>query len=82
MGDNIVEFKGVYKKYGKKEVFKNFEIEIPKGKIVGLLGQNGSGEITICTLKNSIQIKNMISYLPEKTYLNEDMKVKDISLFQ
>ncbi|MGL5749557.1 MAG: ATP-binding cassette domain-containing protein, partial [Paraclostridium sp.] len=70
MGDNIVEFKGVYKKYGKKEVFKNFEIEIPKGKIVGLLGQNGSGkttmiklingliqhdsgEITICTLKNS-----------------------------
>lgn len=98
MGENIVEFKGVYKKYGKKEVFNNFEIEIAKGKIVGLLGPNGSGkttmikmingliqhdkgEITIDNFKNSIETKNMISYLPEKTYLNEDMKVKDILKF-
>lgn len=98
MDNNIVEFKSVYKKYGKKEVFKNFEIDIPKGKIIGLLGPNGSGkttmiklingliqpdsgEIKIDKLKNCIKTKHMVSYLPEKNYLNEDMKVKDILMF-
>lgn len=98
MRNNIVEFKSIYKKYGKKEIFNNFEIEIPKGKIVALLGPNGSGkttmiklingliqpdkgEIIIDDIKKFIEIKNIISYLPEKTYLNEDMKVKDILRF-
>ena len=95
---NIVEFKNVYKSYGKKEVLIDLNVSIPKGKIIGLLGQNGSGkstmiklingllqpnkgEIKINGMKPSIKTKKIVSYLPERTYLNDWMKVKDILSF-
>ncbi|MEG2788186.1 MAG: ABC transporter ATP-binding protein [Romboutsia sp.] len=98
MSENIVEFRGVYKKYGKKEIFKDLNLKIPKGKIIGLLGSNGSGKTTMIKLINgltqcdrgevnidgvkpSINTKEIISYLPDKDYLNEDMKVKDVLKF-
>ena len=92
---NIVEFKNVYKSYGKKDVLTDLNVSIPKGKIIGLLGPNGSGkstmiklingllqpnkgEIKINGMKPSIKTKKIVSYLPERTYLNDWMKVKDI----
>ncbi len=95
---NIVEFKNVYKKYGKFEALKGIDIKIPRGKIVGLLGPNGSGkttmikmmnglltategEILINDMKPSVETKKIVSYLPEKTYLNDWMKVGDIIAF-
>ena len=48
--NNIVEFKNVYKKYGKTDALKGIDINIPKGKIVGLLGPNGSGKTTLTRL--------------------------------
>ena len=95
---NIVEFKNVYKSYGKKDVLTDLNVSIPKGKIIGLLGQNGSGkstmiklingllqpnkgEIKINGMKPSIKTKKIVSYLPERTYLNDWMKVKDILSF-
>ena len=74
--NNIVEFKNVYKKYGKTDALKGIDINIPKGKIVGLLGPNGSGKTTM--IKPGIETKKIVSYLPERTYLNDWMKVKDI----
>ena len=96
--ENIVEFKDVHKSYSKKEVLKGVNLNIPKGKIVGLLGPNGSGKTTMIKLMNgllqadkgSIEIngmkpsketKKIVSYLPERTYLNDWMKVKDILEF-
>ena len=96
--ENIVEFKDVHKSYSKKEVLKGVNLNIPKGKIVGLLGPNGSGKTTMIKLMNgllqadegSIEIKGMkpsketkkiVSYLPERTYLSDWMKVKDILEF-
>lgn len=96
--DNMVEFRNVHKGYGKKEVLKGVNLNIPKGKIVGLLGPNGSGKTTMIKLINnllqvdegsieikgmkpSIETKKIISYLPEKTYLNDWMKTKDILEF-
>ena len=93
--DSIVKFSNVYKSYAKKNVLKDLNLEILKGKIVCLLGPNGSGKTTMIKLingliqpdKGSIEINSMkpsvitkkiVSYLPEKTYLNDWMKVKDI----
>lgn len=98
MNESIVEFEGVYKKYGDKEVFKDLNINIPKGKIVGLLGPNGSGKTTMIKmingltrcdkgkvkingLKPSVKTKEIISYLPDRNHLNEDMKVKEVLKF-
>lgn len=98
MNESIVEFEGVYKKFGDKEVFKDLNINIPKGKIVGLLGPNGSGKTTMIKmingltqcdkgkvkingLKPSVKTKEIISYLPDRNHLNEDMRVKEVLKF-
>ena len=49
--NNIVEFKNVYKTYGKTDALKGINIKIPKGKIVGLLGPNGSGKTTMIKMQ-------------------------------
>ncbi len=93
--ENIVEFKDVYKGYGKRKVLKGMNLNIPKGKIIGLLGPNGSGKSTMIKLMNGLlsedsgvilinglkpskETKRIVSYLPERTYLNDWMRVKDI----
>ena len=90
----LVECKNLYKNYGKREVLKNINLKINKGKIYGLLGPNGSGKTTLIKLINDllvptngtilingkkpgIESKKIISYLPERTYLNFDMKISE-----
>lgn len=50
-------------------------------KIINALLQPDSGEIIINGDKPSVESKKIISYLPEKTYLNDWMKVKDLLKF-
>lgn len=47
--NQIISAKGLRKSYGKKQVLKPLDLEIGSGRIVGLLGPNGSGKTT--TLK-------------------------------
>ena len=95
---SLVEFKHVYKAFDKKEILKDINFTIPKGKIIGLLGKNGMGKTTIIKLINDlltptsgeilvkgnkigVETKKVISYLPERTYLNKQMKVSEVISF-
>lgn len=42
------------KNYRKKEVLKNINLTIPRGKIIGLLGKNGAGKSTLIKLINDL----------------------------
>lgn len=92
---SLVEFKNVDKCFGHNKALDNISLKIEKGKIIGLLGPNGSGKTTMIKLINDllsptngsvlingekpgIESKKVISYLPERTYLNMNNKVKDI----
>ncbi|HHV46542.1 MAG TPA: ABC transporter ATP-binding protein [Tissierellia bacterium] len=44
---NIVEIKGLTKKYSSKVALNNINLNIEKGKVVGILGPNGSGKTTL-----------------------------------
>ena len=45
---NVLEFKNLSKAYTKgKFVINNLNLEIPQGRIVGLLGPNGCGKSTM-----------------------------------
>lgn len=90
----LLECKSLCKSYDEKEVLRDVNLVIPQGKIIGLLGKNGTGKTTLIKLINDlltptsgeilikgakpgVESKKIISYLPEKTYLDREMKVKD-----
>ena len=90
----LLECKNLCKSYDEKQVLKDVNLKIPKGKIIGLLGKNGMGKTTLIKLindlltptsgevlingkKTGVESKKIISYLPEKTYIDREMKVKD-----
>ncbi len=96
---NILECKSLTKGYNKRyKVLNDFNLTVPSGRIVGLLGPNGcgkstlikliagvlqpdSGEITVGGHSVGEESKALISYLPERTYFNGGMKVKDLVQF-
>ena len=98
MSDIILKCEKLEKKYGHKKALLGIDLEIKKGRIVGLLGPNGSGKTTFIKIANGlltptsgkiligdnevgVETKKIVSYLPERTYLNSWMKVADIIEF-
>jgi len=92
--DIIFECKSLVKRYGIIEALSGIDFRVQRGKIIGLLGPNGSGKTTIIKLANGllmpdsgeilinnkkpgIETKQIVSYLPERTYLNEQLTVKE-----
>ena len=94
----LLEIKNLNKSYGKTKALKNINLTIPSGKIIGLLGKNGTGKSTLIKLINDLltkdsgtilingelvgeKSKNIISYLPERTYLDKSMTIKQVLAF-
>ena len=94
----LLECKNLSKAFDGKQILKDINLKIPRGKIVGLLGKNGAGKSTLIKLINDlltpstgeilfegenigINSKEHISYLPERTYLDKEMKVSEVLTF-
>ena len=45
-----VELKGVSFKRGERDIFKNVDIHIPRGKVTGIMGPSGCGKTTLLRL--------------------------------
>jgi len=88
----LLECINLEKSYGNKKILKDINLTIPRGKIIGLLGKNGTGKSTLIKLINDlltptsgrilvngkevgVESKKIISYLPERTYLDKSMTV-------
>lgn len=52
MEQAIVECKNLTHYYGKRCIYENLNFEIPKGRILGLLGKNGTGKTTTINILN------------------------------
>ncbi len=93
--DYILESKNLSKTFKNTLALDDVSLKIAKGKIIGLLGPNGSGKTTFIKLCNDlltptkgnvlidgmapgVETKAIVSYLPERNYLNDWMKVDDI----
>ncbi len=91
----LLECKNLSKSFGTKEILKNINLKIESGKIIGLLGKNGTGKSTLIKLINDLltvtegeilingekpneKTKEIISYLPERTYLDKSMTVDSV----
>lgn len=95
MNEYVLEIKNLNKSYGKKQALTDVNLNLERGRIVGLLGPNGSGKTTMIKLINGLLTPNSgsitvdgnkigkeskiaVSYLPDKTYLPDWIKVNDI----
>lgn len=94
----ILEIKNISKSFDNKKIIDNVSFEVESGKIIGLLGKNGSGKTTILKMINDLltidsgeilvcgqivgeKTKEIISFLPERTYLEQDYTVAQIFTF-
>ena len=50
----LLECNNVCKKFGKEKALRNFNLNISKGKIYGLFGNNGAGKSTVIRLINGL----------------------------
>lgn len=46
MEESIIECKNLTHFYGKRKIYENLSFQVPKGRILGLLGKNGTGKTT------------------------------------
>lgn len=91
----LVVCSGLTKNYGSFTALKNLDLNLERGRFIGLLGPNGSGKTTTIKLLNgllqptagTVTIDGMqpgrgthsiVSYLPDRACLDENMKVADI----
>lgn len=44
--ENIIECKNLTHYYGKRKIYDNLSFNVPEGRILGLLGKNGTGKTT------------------------------------
>ena len=61
----LLECKNVSKNYGKKKALNKVSLEIPEGRIIGLLGKNGAGKSTLIKLINDLLVLDEGSILFE-----------------
>lgn len=50
--ETIISCENITHYYGKKLIYKDLNFEVKKGKILGLLGKNGTGKTTIINILN------------------------------
>ncbi len=95
----LVELNNLTKCYGGgKPAVDSLNLTLESGRIIGLLGPNGSGKTTIIKMINGLlrpdkgevliegrapgpYTKSIISYLPERTYLEAGKTVSDLLSF-
>ena len=92
---NLVICEGLTKVFSGCRALDSVDLRIGRGKVVGLLGPNGSGKTTFIKILNGLlqptsgkafidghnpgtYTKSIVSYLPDRNYFADWMKVKDI----
>ena len=76
--ENIIDIKNLKKKYDDKFELGKIDISIPKGVIVGLIGENGAGKTTLIkSMLNIIKIDSGEIKIFGKDYKKEEKEIKE-----
>lgn len=95
---NIVLCQDLTKQYGQTPALDHVNLQLGRGRFVGLLGPNGSGKTTMIKILNGLlqpsqgtalidgqppgpYTHSIVSYLPDRAYLNDWMKIRDLIRF-
>ena len=95
---DLVICQGLTKTFGSLKALDGLNLNLERGRFIGLLGPNGSGKTTAIKLLNGliqptsgtilidgekpgVHTHSVVSYLPDRPYLNDWMKVNDLLQF-
>ncbi|WP_033826497.1 ABC transporter ATP-binding protein [Bacillus andreraoultii] len=95
---NIIEVHQLTKSYFNKKALDNIDLTIETGRVVGILGPNGSGKTTFIKIlsgllrqssgdvfidgkKVGVETKSIVSYLPDRNFLYNWMRIRDAGRF-
>jgi branched-chain amino acid transport system ATP-binding protein len=70
----LLQLQNVYVSYGSIDAIVNIDIEVPKGKIVALIGSNGAGKSTV------LKSISGISSIKQGTIRYEEMNISSLSI--
>lgn len=96
--ETVLQTYGLTKQYGSFTALSNLDLALERGKIIGLLGPNGSGKTTfiklccglikptagdilICGMPIGVETKKVVSYLSDRNFIPDDMKVNEMIRF-
>ena len=65
-GNDVLTIEGLSKSFGDKALFRNLNVQIKRGEVVGLLGANGTGKTTL--------LKISIGYYDQEQHVLDDSK--------
>jgi phospholipid/cholesterol/gamma-HCH transport system ATP-binding protein len=52
--ENLVEIRGLRFAYGRREILKGIDLDIPRGRVVAILGASGTGKTTLLQLMGGL----------------------------
>tara|TARA_E500000178_G_C17000525_1_gene745416 strand:- start:497 stop:2149 length:1653 start_codon:yes stop_codon:yes gene_type:complete len=67
LGNNVLQFKSVTKKYNKNTIIDNLSFNLPQSGITGIIGPNGCGKTTLFKLILELEFPNSGEILKGKT---------------
>lgn len=70
----LLTYQHISKNFGNKIILKDINLEIPSGKIIGLLGQNGAGKSTLIKLATGLLTPTEGKILFENQPIGPDSK--------
>lgn len=80
----MIKLNDIYKSYGDKIIFNQFNLELPENKITCILGKSGAGKTTILNMiagltnyQGTILCENKIAYIFQEPRLIQSRTVED-----
>ncbi|MGR4847412.1 ABC transporter ATP-binding protein [Streptomyces sp. LARHCF252] len=82
---------GVCKAYGRRQVLRDIDLDVPAGTLVGVVGENGAGKSTLLQIAvghlapdhGTVTRTGAVGYCPQRAVLNDAFTVgQHLRLFQ
>jgi ABC-2 type transport system ATP-binding protein len=86
MNDILIQAKGLAKSYGKKQALRPTDLEVPAGRIVGIIGANGAGKSTLlncllglCDYQGDLKVMGMDPLSQRATLMEQVCFIADVA---